>query len=172
MSSPATPGHAPFGPPLKPAKKWGSTNPVRMRTSAEQCTRPGYELYRQYAQEFGLELLPYPRRDGEARYLEGKLYTEEMLADRKVLVGLGFKDREAEFLSRHEWHDLPLLFFNPYLDTFADEYQPFGVGLDELDNISVTDLLRREHASDTAIRFVGGKDTSALSFPLGTSAPT
>jgi len=129
---------------------------------AEQCTKPGYELYRQYAQEFGLELLPYPRRDGEARYLEGKLYTEEMLADRKVLVGLGFNDREAEFLSRHEWHDLPLLFFNPYLDTFADEYQPFGVGLDELDNISVTDLLRREHASDAAIRFVGGKDTSAL----------
>src|SRR5438876_12014888 len=45
---------------------------------AEQCTKPGYELYRQYAQEFGLELLPYPRRDGEARYLDDKLYTEEM----------------------------------------------------------------------------------------------
>ena len=57
---------------------------------------------------------------------------------------------------------MPLLFFNPYLETFTDEYQPFGVGLDELDNISVTDLLRREHASDTAMRFVGGKETSAL----------
>ncbi len=76
---------------------------------AEQCTKPGYELYRQYAQEFGLELLPYPRRDGEARYIDGKLYTEEMLADRKILSGLGFNDREAEFLSGHEWHDLPLL---------------------------------------------------------------
>src|SRR6266568_9607988 len=75
---------------------------------AEQCTKPGYERYRQYAQEFGLELLPYPRRDGEARYLDDKLYTEEMLADRKVLNGLGFNDREADFLSRHEWHDLPL----------------------------------------------------------------
>src|SRR5215831_10704496 len=59
---------------------------------AEQCTRPGYELYRQYAQEFGLELLPYPRRDGESRYLNDKLYTEEMLADRKVLGSLGFND--------------------------------------------------------------------------------
>src|SRR5438876_9860863 len=127
---------------------------------AEQCTKPGYELYRQYAQEFGLELLPYPRRDGEARYLEGKLYTEDMLADRKVLAGLGFNDREAEFLSRHEWHDLPLLFFNPYLDTFADEYQPFGVGLDELDNIYVTELLRREKATAAEIRLVSGKDTS------------
>lgn len=129
---------------------------------AEQCTKPGYELYRQYAQEFGLELLPYPRRTGESRYLDGKLYTEEMLADRKVLGGLGFNDREAEFLSRHEWYDLPLLFFNPYLDSFADEYQPFGVGLDDLDKISVTDLLRREHATDAAMRFVGGKETSAL----------
>ncbi|HYV28925.1 MAG TPA: FAD-dependent oxidoreductase, partial [Candidatus Eisenbacteria bacterium] len=46
---------------------------------AEQCTRPGYERYRQYAQEFGLELLPYPRRDGESRYLDDQLYTEEML---------------------------------------------------------------------------------------------
>ena len=129
---------------------------------AEQCTKPGYERYRQYAQEFGLELLPYPRRDGEARYLEGKLCTEEMLADRKVVGGLGFNDREADFLSRHEWHDLPLLFFGPYLDSFKDEYQPFGVGLDELDNLSTTDLLRREHASDTAMRYVGGKETSAL----------
>lgn len=129
---------------------------------AEQCTKPGYERYRQYAQEFGLELLPYPRRDGETRYLDGKLYSEEMLADRKVLTGLGFTDREADFLSRHEWHDLPLLFYKPYLDTFKDEYQPFGVGLDDLDNITTTDLLRREHASDTAMRFVGGKDNSAL----------
>jgi monoamine oxidase len=129
---------------------------------AEQCTKPGYELYRQYAQEFGLDLLPYPRRDGESRYLDGKLYTEERLADRKVLGSLGFNDREAEFLSHHEWHDLPLLFFNPYLDTFSDEYQPFGVGLDDLDKISVTELLRREHASDAAMRFVGSKETSAL----------
>src|SRR5690349_5917936 len=47
---------------------------------AEQCTKPGYELWRQYAREFGLELVPYRRRDGESRYIDGKLYTEEMLA--------------------------------------------------------------------------------------------
>ncbi len=129
---------------------------------AEQCTRPGYERYRQYALEFGLELVPYPRRDGEARYLDGKLHTEEMLADKTVLSGLGFNAREAEFLARHEWHDLPLLFFGPYLDSFKDEYQPFGVGLDELDAVSVTDLLRRERASDAAIQYAGSKDTSAL----------
>ena len=30
----ARPGQAPLGPPLHPAKKWGSTKPVRMRRSA------------------------------------------------------------------------------------------------------------------------------------------
>ncbi len=30
----ASPGQTPFGPPLQPAKKWGSTNPVTMRTAA------------------------------------------------------------------------------------------------------------------------------------------
>src|SRR5438094_9707716 len=64
---------------------------------AEQCTKPGYELYRRYAVEFGLELLPYPRRDGESRYIGDKLYTEEMLTNRKVLGSLGLNDRETEF---------------------------------------------------------------------------
>jgi monoamine oxidase len=123
---------------------------------AEQCTQPGYELWRQYAKEFGLELLPYRRRDGEIRYLNDKLYTEEMLADPKVLAGLGFNPREVDFLSRHEWPDLPLLLFGPYLDAFQDEYQPFGVGLDDLDNLSATDLLKRDHASGAAIRYFGG----------------
>ena len=40
----AKPGHTALGPPLKPAKKWGSTNPVMMRTSAStywRCNRIG-----------------------------------------------------------------------------------------------------------------------------------
>jgi monoamine oxidase len=129
---------------------------------AEQCTEPGYELYRGYAKEFGLELLPYRRRDGESRYLGERLYTEEMLTDRKILTELGFNQREVDFLARHEWHDLPLLLFGPYLDAFQDEYQPFGVGLDSLDNISAADLLKREHASEAALRYLGGQQSSAL----------
>ena len=34
VSSPARPGATSFGPPEKPAKKCGSTNPVVIRTSA------------------------------------------------------------------------------------------------------------------------------------------
>ena len=39
VSSPARPGAFSFGPPLKPAKKCGSTNPVVMRTSASIHSR-------------------------------------------------------------------------------------------------------------------------------------
>ena len=39
VSVAASPGHTPLGPPLKPAKKWGSTKPVRMRTSASTYSR-------------------------------------------------------------------------------------------------------------------------------------
>ena len=34
VSVSASPGQTPFGPPLQPAKKCGSTNPVTMRTAA------------------------------------------------------------------------------------------------------------------------------------------
>lgn len=129
---------------------------------AEQCTEPGYEIYKDYAHEFNLTLLPYPRRLNMVRFIDEKPYSEERLADRTVLKRFGFNRREIDFLSRHEWSDLSLLFYGPYLDTFKDEYQPFGVGLDELDETSVSDLLKREHASEAAIRFVGSQDTSAL----------
>ena len=52
---------------------------------AEQCTKPGYEIYRAYAKEFELELLPYPRRINQLTYIEGKPYTEEMLRDLRSL---------------------------------------------------------------------------------------
>ena len=39
VSRPASPGAAIFGPPLNPAKKWGSTNPVVIRTSAASHCR-------------------------------------------------------------------------------------------------------------------------------------
>ena len=129
---------------------------------AELCTDPGYEIYRGYVKTFGLKLLPYRRRDNLLRFIGKKPYTEEMLGDRKVLAGFGFNQREIDFLASHEWPQLPLLFFGPYLDKFTDEYQPFGVGFDDLDNISVTEFLQRERASATAIHFAGSTTGSAL----------
>jgi monoamine oxidase len=123
---------------------------------AELCTDPGYELYRGYVKAFGLKLIPYRRRDNLLRYINRKPYTEEMLSDRTILADFGFNQREIDFLATHEWAQLPLLFFGPYLDKFTDEYQPFGIGFDDLDSVSAGEFLKREGASSAAIRFADG----------------
>ena len=95
------------------------------------------------------------------RRIGDRLYSEEELADKKILARLGFNQREIDYLSRHPWWDLGRLYFDKYTDAFADEYQPFGVGLDHLDDISLTSLLQKEHASTAAIQFAGS-NSSAL----------
>src|SRR6185295_16978125 len=70
---------------------------------AEHFTRPGYEIFWGYVKEFGLTALPYRRREGILRLIDGKLHTEEMLADPKVLSGFGFNQREIQFLAREPW---------------------------------------------------------------------
>ncbi|MGH7945438.1 MAG: flavin monoamine oxidase family protein [Opitutaceae bacterium] len=129
---------------------------------AEQCTAPGYELYRGYVKEFGLELLPFRRHDNLLTFIEKKPYTAEMLADRKVLGEFGFNGREVDYIAGHNWHEGRLLYMEPYLDKFTDEYQPFGVELDELDAVSISDFMQRAGASAAALRFFGGKHVSAL----------
>ena len=52
---------------------------------AEHFTRPGYELFWGYVKEFGLTALPYRRRENILRLIDGRLHTEEMLADPKIL---------------------------------------------------------------------------------------
>src|ERR1700704_2622180 len=52
---------------------------------AEHFTKPGYEKYWEYVKELNLTALPYPRRKNLLRRIDGKFYTEEMLADPVVL---------------------------------------------------------------------------------------
>lgn len=122
---------------------------------AEHFTRPGYEQFWKYVKKFDLPALPYPRRIDMLRRIDGTWYTEEQLQDRGVLARFGFNAREIDFIARHGWTELPLLYFGPYLDAVSDEYQPFGVGLDDLDEIAAGDLLAKDGASDAAIRFNG-----------------
>jgi monoamine oxidase len=130
---------------------------------AEHFTRPGYELFWGYVQEFGLTALPYRRRrENMVRLIDGTLRTEEMLADPKVLSGLGFNQREIEFLVHEPWWKLPALYFAPYLDAFRDEYRPFDAGLDHLDAVTYTQLLQKDGASAGFIRFFGDAQSSAL----------
>ncbi len=128
---------------------------------AEQFTKPGYELYWNYVREFDLPHLQDHRREHMLRRIGNRLYTEEQLADKKVLSGLGFNQREVEYLSRHAWWELPSLYLDKYTSAFQDEYKPFGVGLDNLDAITLTSLLQQEGASAAGIRFAGG-GSSAL----------
>jgi monoamine oxidase len=122
---------------------------------AEHFTRPGYEQYWKYVEKFGLPAVPYPRRIEMLRRIDGAWYTEAQLQDPRVLRSFGFNAREIEFIVRRGWTELPLLYFGPYLDAIGDEYQPFGAGLDPLDEITAGELLAKDGASDAAIRFNG-----------------
>jgi len=128
----------------------------------EHITKPGYDRYWQYIDEFELTALPYPRRKNVLRRIDGKFYTEEMLHDELVLRELGFNDREVKYLSGNPWWDLESLFVKPYLEKFKDEYQPFGVGYDDWDKFPMSDLYRKDGASETALLFLGGDNSSAL----------
>jgi monoamine oxidase len=127
---------------------------------AEHFTRPGYELFWAHVKELGLEPLAYPRRQDILRLIDGRLHTEEMLADPKVLRAFGFNAREIDFLAREPWWKLAALYQAPYVDAFADEYQPFGVGLDHLDAVSLSDVLKKDGASAAAIRFLGDSSSA------------
>ncbi len=70
---------------------------------AEHITKPGYERYWEYTKEFNLTVLPYPRRENILRRIDGKFYTEEMLADPAVLKKFGFNEREIKYLSQNPW---------------------------------------------------------------------
>ncbi|MFM8346963.1 MAG: flavin monoamine oxidase family protein [Bacteroidota bacterium] len=135
----------------------------------EHITRPGYTRYWEYIKEFNLTALPYPRRKNELRRINGKFYTESMLRDPAELSRMGFNAREVNYLSTHPWWNLPSLYIRPYLDKFTDEYQPFGVGYDDWDSIPMAEIFRRDGASETALKFLGGSNYSAL-YELWTNA--
>jgi monoamine oxidase len=129
---------------------------------AEHITKPGYERYWEYTKEFNLDVLYYPRRENQLRRIDGRFYTEAMLSDPSELKKLGFNEREIQYLSQNPWTELRSLYNKPYLDKFTDEYQPFGVGYDNLDTISLTDFFKKDGASPAALRFMGSTTSSAL----------
>jgi monoamine oxidase len=128
----------------------------------EHITKQGYEKYWEYTKEFNLTVLPYPRRRGMLRRIDGKFYTEEMLADQTILKRFGLNEGEVKYLSENPWRDLQSLYTKPYLDKFTDEYQPFNIGYDQLDKIPFSGIFKKEGASKAALGFIGGDDSSAL----------
>ena len=127
---------------------------------AEHFTQPGYERFWGYVREFKLPHVFYPRRDHLLRWIGGRMYTTDMLADRKELASLGLNRREIDFLRDHPFPELASLYFAPYVDSFKDEYRPFDAGLNELDRLSRTDLFRKDGASAAALDFIGGRGSA------------
>jgi len=137
---------------------------------ADHITKPGYERFFDYVNEFSLTAIPYPNAEGseaaadgnQLKMIGGKFYTAEMLKDPAVLTGFGFNDREVKFLSQNPFYALSSLFLKSYTGKFTDPNQPFGVGYDDYDKIAIADIYKKEGASPAALRFLGGHHTNAL----------
>ncbi|WP_426668923.1 flavin monoamine oxidase family protein [Mucilaginibacter sp. McL0603] len=137
---------------------------------ADHITKPGYERFFDYVNEFNLTAIPYPNAEGsQAAYdkdalkmIGGKFYTAEQLKDPAVLIKFGFNDKEVQFLSQNPMHALSSFYLKPYLGKFTDPYQPFGVDYDDFDKIPIADIFKKEGASAAALRSLGGNHTSAL----------
>jgi len=132
---------------------------------AEQFTNPGYVDYRKWVKKFDLPFLAYPRRRDMYRKINGKWRTEAELADAKTQREFGFNEREVAFMQEHGWTEMSRLFFGPMAAKFKDEYQPFGIGLDELDHVLLGDWLVTQGASNTARGFCGGSRLTAKDKP-------
>ena len=122
---------------------------------AEHFTNPGYDEYRRYVEKFDLPFLPWARRQHMYRHIDGKWFTEEQLADKAVLTEFGFNAREIDYIRAHSWPELRMLYLEPYIAKFKDEYQPFGIGLDELDHMLLGDVLADAGMSEAAARRIG-----------------
>ena len=129
---------------------------------AEHFYYPGYTAYWRYLREFELTPIAYPRRDHMVRFFKGKLFTEDDLRSRDTLNELGFNQREIDFLATHPWPELPLLYLQRYVDQIEKETDPLGAGLNALDQISVSDLLKREGASAAALAHFGGSGSALV----------
>ena len=137
---------------------------------ADHITIPGYERFFEYVEAFKLPVLDYPNAEGSnaapgrhgLSMINGKFYSDEDMQDPNVLEEFGFNKREVEFLAKHPFHDFRAFFIEKYLDKFTDPMQPFGVGYDELDKIPMSEIYKKEGASQAAQDFLGGRGTSAL----------
>lgn len=143
---------------------------------AEQFTKPGYEEFWRYVEAFGLTALPWNRNENRYRRIKGKgkakdeWIPEEEYYSRARLAARGFNSEELDYIEEYGWHNLAFLYFDPYIEKIEDEYQPFGNGLDHLDQMLAGDFLAEQGASDAAARTcfrAGGRRSSPDKPPAG-----
>jgi monoamine oxidase len=129
---------------------------------ADHITDPGYEKFFEYSREFDLTILPYRQGNDGLSMIKGKFYSEVQRRDPVLLKSWGFNEKEVELLSKNPWWALESFYLQSYISKFKDPWLPFGAGLDDLDNISIAELYKRQGASNMALEWLGGNNTSAL----------
>lgn len=137
---------------------------------ADHITKPGYERFFEYAEEFGLTPIPYPNAEGSEHHYDpdamkmigGKFYTAAQLNNPAVLAQFGFNDREIKHIVQNGMYALDRLFIQSYLGKFKDPNQPYGVGYDDLDNVAIANIYQKEGASPAALKQLGGHHSNAL----------
>lgn len=132
---------------------------------AENFTRPGYENYWKYVDEFKLPALEYRHRENRLTWIDGKWTTIEMQQEKRAQRAKelgGFNKRESKFLSENPSLGLQYFYLSPYFEKFTNEYQPFGIGYDDLENVTVEDIYKKAGASAAALNELGGDKSSAL----------
>jgi monoamine oxidase len=148
----------------------GLSDGLNVDLGADHITKPGYERFYEYVNEFDLPVLPYPNAEGSPlprntamyKMIDDKLYTREMLRDPQRLKKIGFNCREIKYLAQNPWYKLKTLYLQKYVDNFTDPWQPFGMGYDHLNNVSIADIFKKEGASRAALQHLGGQSTNAL----------
>src|SRR5450631_1650515 len=129
---------------------------------ADHITRPGYERFFEYSSEFNLTVLPYRQGNDGLSMIKGRFYSELQLREPSTLRSFGFNEKEIQLLSEKPWWSLEPFYLQSYISKIVDPLQPFGVGIDELDNISIADLYKKQGASQMALDYLGGNNISAL----------
>lgn len=132
---------------------------------AEGFTKPGYEKFWEYTEEFNLTVLPYRHRINRLSRIGDEYLTDGEIWDRQFDQAQelgGFNDREKNYLSSNPIWNLESLYLEPYWQKFTDDYQPFGIGLDHLDTVSISEIYEKDGASPAALDRLGGSRTSAL----------
>lgn len=138
---------------------------------AEQFTRPGYEECWRYIEAFGLTPMRWRREENVYRRDKNTWIPEKEYFSRARLKARGFNPQELDYVDTHGWHNLAFLYLDPYVAKIKDEYQPLGVGMDELDRVPAGDFLAQVGASDAAARScfrVGGRRSSPDKPPAST----
>lgn len=132
---------------------------------AENFTKPGYENYWKYVEEFDLSVIQYFHRENRLTRRGDEWLTQEDISYQRNQEAKelgGFNKRELQFLSENPSASLEVLYLQPYLGNFKNEYQPFGVGYDDLDTVPISEIYKKEGASKAALEMLGGNQTSAL----------